>query len=175
MNGTPFGGSSSVLQRCCKRNMIKIPDVFPDVTLTMARAAKIPLLVTATIILRGPAWSAWRPVAADMMPLSIPRRTKPLACIYTGHDSRMASIFSTHANFFDMCVGLFVMLMGDSTVGISRVFMASILLVSLPARLLNMYASPGFIGFPFRLCHVNFYCSSPWPSLRALFRSCRGW
>jgi hypothetical protein len=85
--------------------------------------------VTATIILRGLAWPAWRPVAADMMPLVniILCQAHPL----TRHTLAMTAAwlpFSAHARPSDILhvMAFPIMFMRDATVGISRLFLASI-------------------------------------------------
>src|SRR5690242_19626036 len=77
---------------------------------------------------------------------------------------------------------LFSIIVGDDTVGISRVFISSILLLSspLPWVLCSVCAVPSgtqFICLLFlRSCYVIFCCfPSSWPSLQGLFPSCRLW
>lgn len=105
---------------------------------------------------------------------------KPQTSTYTGHDSRMASIPSTHTAFMDTCVDLFSIIVGDDTVGISRVFISSILPLFLPSP--GSWAQSArhlrhciYLPFVLRPCYVIFCCFSPWPSLQGRFRSCRLW
>jgi hypothetical protein len=144
--------------------------------------------VTATIILRGLAWPAWRPVAADMMPLVniILCQAHPL----TRHTLAMTAAwlpFSAHARPSDILhvMAFPIMFMRDATVGISRLFLASIppyflsLLPCIP--LINHTESRQTLAFilptfPLFTCYVIVcYPFSSWPSLFGLSRYCRAW